>query len=91
MSKNYTYHWKFTDNILVLGQTGCGKTIFVQNLKRNKKFGKLESVGWISKITLTKNREEQILSCFRDTKVKFSYLNNFNEFDALIENVQRET
>ena len=57
MSKNYTYHRKFTDNIFVLGQTGCGKKIFVQNLTRNKKFGKLESVGWISKITLSRNRE----------------------------------
>ena len=26
------YDQRFTDNILVLGQTGCGKTTFVQNL-----------------------------------------------------------
>ena len=25
---------RFTDNILVVGQTGCGKTTFVQNLEK---------------------------------------------------------
>lgn len=32
MTENYQYDTKFTDNILVVGQTGCGKTTFVQNL-----------------------------------------------------------
>ena len=30
--KGYTYDAKFQGNILVLGQTACGKTTFVQNL-----------------------------------------------------------
>ena len=45
MTENYQYDAKFTDNILVVGQTGCGKTIFVQNLAKNKMFGKLKSVN----------------------------------------------
>ena len=56
-SKNYTYNGKFTDNIIVLGQTGCGKTTVVQNLAKNNMFD-LKSVDWISKIALSKNREE---------------------------------
>ena len=91
MSKIYTLDGRFTDNILVLGQTGCGKTTFLQNLARNKMFNRLKSVNWISEITLTKNREEQISLCFKNTKVNFSYQNYLNEFDALIENFQRET
>ena len=92
MSENetYVYDEKFMDNILVLGQAGCGKTIFLQNLARNRMFGKLKSVDWISKITLTKTREEQMPSCFQDTKVNFSSPNDFNEFDVLIENFQRK-
>ena len=29
----------FPDNILVVGQMGCGKTSFVQNLGKNRIFG----------------------------------------------------
>ena len=85
------YFGRFTDNILVPGPTGCGKTTYLQHLARNKMFSRLKSVDWISKITLTKNREEQISSCFKNTKVNFSYQNDLNEFDTLIENFQRET
>ena len=49
MTENCQYDTKFTDNILVVGQTGCGKTTFVQNLAQNKMFSKLKSVNWISK------------------------------------------
>ena len=54
-------------------------------------FRKLKSVDWISKITLSKAREEQITSCFKDTQIGFSYLNDINEFNGLIENFQRKT
>ena len=35
---SYTYDGKFRDNILIQGQTSCGKTTFLENLarKRNK-------------------------------------------------------
>lgn len=87
-NKHYTYDAKFTDNILVLGQTGCRKTTFVQNLARNKVFGELKSIDWISKINLNKNRKEQISSCFQDTKENFNYPNDLNELNVLIENFQ---
>ena len=59
MSQNFQYEATFTDNILMLGQTVCGKTSFVQSLDKNKTFGSnLLSVDWVSKINLTKNRED---------------------------------
>ena len=39
MSENYTYDTTFSDNILVVGQMGCGKTSFVQGLSKNKMLG----------------------------------------------------
>ena len=53
----YSYNRKFTGNIPVLGQTGCGKTTFVQNLGKNKMFGKINDVSSITKIVLSKDRE----------------------------------
>ena len=41
---NYSYYAKFEENILVLGRAGYGKTIFVQNLGKNKMFGKIKEV-----------------------------------------------
>ena len=59
MSQNFQYEATFTDNILMLGQTVCGKMSFVQSLDKNKIFGSnLLSVDWVSKINLTKNRED---------------------------------
>ena len=54
-------------------------------------FSELKSVNWISKINLSKGREEQISSCFQYTKVSCNYPNDLNEFDAIIENFQRKT
>ena len=36
MSIRYIYDGKFSGNILVLGRTDCGKTSFVQKLKKRK-------------------------------------------------------
>ena len=47
ITENYQYNAKFTDNILIVGHTGCGKATFVQNLAKNKMSGKLKSVNWI--------------------------------------------
>ena len=61
MSRNFLYDATFTDNNLVLGQTGCGKTRFVQSLSKNKIFGgDLLTVDWVSKINLIKHREDEI-------------------------------
>ena len=38
----YFYDGKFEGNILIVGQTGCGKTTFVQNLAKSKMFGSIK-------------------------------------------------
>ena len=61
---NYMYDGKFEGNILVVGRTGCGKTTFVQNLGKNQMFGDIKKVLWISKISLSTERENNIRDCF---------------------------
>ena len=70
----YTYDGKFEGNILIVGRTGCGKTTFVQNLGKNKLFGDVREVYWISKIGLSKDREDNIRDCFTDQIVKLTTL-----------------
>ena len=52
---NYNHDTKFEGNILVVGRNGCGKRTFVQNLEKNKMFGNLKEVIWVSKILLSKD------------------------------------
>ena len=56
VENNLTYDGKFCGNMLVVGQTRCRKTSFVQNLRKNEIFGDITSVDWISKIELSENR-----------------------------------
>ena len=49
----------------------------------------LKEVIWISKILLSKERQEQIKNCFVDEKVNFKYVENIDEFDDLLEHVQK--
>ena len=39
--EGYTYDAKIEGNIVVLGQTACGKTTFVQNLAKNRLYQSL--------------------------------------------------
>ena len=86
---NYTYDTKFEWNILVVGRTGCGKTTFVQNLEKNKMFRDTKEVMWISKISLSTERENN-RDCFVDQKVDFKYPNSVYDFDHLLEFCQRK-
>ena len=82
---NYSYDGQFSGNIMVVGRTGCGKTTFIQNLRRNKMFGReIHTIFWISKIVLSKEREENIRESFADQTVKFTYPKNLDEFNYLI-------
>ena len=75
-SNNYTYDGQFKGNIMVVGRTGCGKTTFIQNLGKNKMFGKnINLVFWTSKIKLSGEREDVIRDSFVDQTVKFVYPN----------------
>ena len=74
MSDTFQCDRTFSANILVVGKTGCGETSFVLSLGKNWVFGeKLLSVDWVSKINLTKSREDEIRQCFTNTVVNFHY------------------
>ena len=87
---NYSFDAKFEGNILVVGRTGCGKTTFVQNLGKNKMFGEIKEVTWLSKIPLSREREDNIRSCFIDEQIDFKYPNNIEDFEELLEFFQRK-
>ena len=79
---NYSFDAKFEGNILVVGRTSCGKTIFVQNLGKNKMFGEIKEVIWLSKTTLR--------SFFIDKQMDFKYPNTLEDFEDLLEFFFRE-
>ena len=60
---NKIYDEKFAGNILIVGQTACGKTFFTQKLAVNNFLGKLKRTEWVSHIKLIKEREAEIESC----------------------------
>ena len=82
---NFMYDSTFNGNMLVAGQTRCGKTSFVQKLGKNKMFGSIDSVDWISKIELSEAREHQIRECFRYASAEFHYPNDVAEFEIIME------
>ena len=82
---NFMYDGAFNGNMLVVGQTRCGKTSFVQKLRKNKIFGSIESVDWISKIELSAAREHQTRESFSYASVEFHYPNDVGEFDTILE------
>ena len=75
-------------NILVVGQTGCGKTTFVQSLAKNKMFGDMKEVYWLPKISLSRDRENNIEDCF-GINVDFKYPKHLEEFDVCLDFFQR--
>ena len=60
----YSYDGKLEGNILIVGQIGCGKTTFIQNIAKNSLFSELKEIFWISKILLSMEREKKISACF---------------------------
>ena len=86
----YNFDMKLEGNILVVGRTGCVKTTFVQNLGKNKKFGKIKEVIWILKIALSKDREVNICNCFVDEHIDFKYPDSAEDIDDLLEFFQRK-
>ena len=85
-NSDYTYDGRFDVNMMVVGRTGCGKTTFIQNLGKNKMFGRdINLVFWVSKIRLRGEREDVIRESFSEQTVKFVYPNNLDEFNYLID------
>lgn len=64
------YDRQISGNILVLGSTESGKITLVQELTCSSMSGKLEGVHWISKVQLSKQREDETDYCF-NLKVEF--------------------
>ena len=79
------YDGTFNRNMIVVGQTRCGKTSFVQKLGKNKMFGSIESVDWISKIELSTAREHQTRESFSYASVEFHYPNDLGESETILE------
>ena len=84
----HTYSVRFEGNILIVGQTGCGKTTLVQNLAKNNLFGELKESFWISEISFSsekerekeREREDNIIACFKK-HVEFKYPNKIGDFN----------
>ena len=90
MAMSYVYDGKFSENILVVRRTGCGKTALVQKLAINKFFGELNKAEWVSFIKLEKQREAEIQSCF-ECKLDFYYPRNKEQFEDLLEYFKTKT
>ena len=79
------YNGQFNGNILLVGQTGCGKTTFLEKLAINKFFGDIIKTEWVSGIEIDTSGEAEIQSRFsNETKVHVA--TEKDELDALIEN-----
>ena len=87
---NFNFNGKSEGNILVMGRTGCEETNLVQNLLKNRMFGDLKEVIWLSKIPLSKDRQDNIKDCFVNEKVSFQYPINIDKFDDLLDYFQRQ-
>lgn len=81
MDVNYTYDGKFEGNVLTVGQTGCSKTTFIQNIAKNILFGDIKEIFWMSKIPLSTRREKCILESF-SKNINFKYPQPVDEFDT---------
>ena len=86
--KKYVYDRKFEWNVLIVGQTGCDKTTFVQKPGVINLFGKFKEVEWISKVELSLTREAKIESYF-SANVRFHYPNNISEFEDILSTLQK--
>ena len=51
-------------------------------------FGVIKEAYWLSKISLPKDRDDNIIDCF-NVEVNFIYPNNLEEFDTLLDFFQK--
>ena len=87
MENSNNNEYSYDGNILVVGRTDCGKTTFIQQLRKNKIFGtEIKDVFWVSKIFLSKDREDVIRESFKDQDVNFSYPQDLDDFNYLLGN-----
>ena len=60
------YNGQFMGNILIVGRTNCGKTMFIEKLGLNNFFGNIVKPEWVSGIAIDKKREAEIQSYFKN-------------------------
>ena len=60
MDYEYTYDGKFDGNILIVEQTSCGKTTFIQTLAKNNMFSDLKEIYLITKVPLSNEGKKEI-------------------------------
>ena len=87
-SGEYCYNGKFEGNILIIGPTGCRKT-FIQNISKNNLFGDLKETFWISKICLSREREQRNNGVLLK-KTNFKYMQNLDDFNMELTFFQRK-
>ena len=58
--------------------------------QKQKLFGDIKEVFWISKIVLSAEREDSIRDCFKDQNFNLNYPENVEDFDYLLETCKRE-
>ena len=51
----------------------------------------LKSVDWVSKIILTKSREEEIRTCFDYPTREFQYPDDLDDFEMLLQTFRRDS
>ena len=80
----------FTEIILVVGRTNCGKTTFIEKLGLNNFFGDIIKTEWISGIAIDKHREAEIQSYFKnETEVHIAQ--EQDKLDSLIETFKQRS
>ena len=90
MDINYTYSGKFNSSVIIFGQTGYSKITFIQNLAKNKMFGELKNLFWLTKIELSKDREQNISICFHGVHVRFLCLPTLDDFNMHLDFFQKK-
>ena len=84
------YDRQFWGNILVVGETGCSKTYFIQQLALNNFFGNIVKTEWVRGIYISKAPEAEIQSCL-DTPVDFYHVPDQDTLEGVIENFRNKT
>lgn len=89
-SVEYCYDGKFEGNILIIGQTGCRKTMFIQNISKNNLFGDLKETFWMTKISLSREKEQKNNGVLLKKNINFKYLQNLDDFSMELTFFQRK-
>ena len=74
----------------LLGEQNVEKPILYRSWEKNRMFGDIKEVVWVSKIPISKDREYNIRDCFVNEKIDFHHPNCIDEFVDLLDHFQRQ-